>query len=199
MTRRVLFAIAFTTLLALLTFHRGDAASQAVEPGDELYRSACASCHAADGRGESQTQVAFDIPLPDFSDCSFATREPDEDWLAIIHEGGPVRGFERMMPAFGEALTQDEMQRILDHVRSFCREPDWPRGELNLPRALFTEKAYPEDEAVFAATVAVEGSTDLSQELIWEKRFGARSQVEISVPFAVRHSDVCRRSRSRYR
>jgi len=183
-----LCAVLFTGALALTTALAVEAATQPVADGAELFRGACASCHAVDGRGESRAQVGFDIPLPDFSDCSFATREPDEDWFAIIHEGGRVRGFDRMMPAFGEALTPEEIQRILDHVRTFCRNPSWPRGELNLPRALFTEKAYPEDEAVLTANIAAEGATDVTQQFIWEKRFGPRSQIEVSVPFAVRDS-----------
>jgi hypothetical protein len=96
-----------------------------------------------------------------------------------------VRGFDEMMPAFGEALTEEQAQRILDHVRTFCADRTWPRGELNLPRALVTEKAYPEDEAVLTITAAVDGPTALSSEFLWEQRFGARSQFELSVPFAL--------------
>jgi hypothetical protein len=80
------------------------------------------------------------------------------------------------------------MQAILDHLRTFCADESWPRGELNLPRALVTEKAYPEDEAVLTIASAVEGPTALTSELIWERRFGARSQVEVNLPFAVREA-----------
>ena len=51
----------------------------------DLYENACAACHAASGRGRPQHEVGFAVPLPDFTDCNFATREPDEDWLAIVH------------------------------------------------------------------------------------------------------------------
>ena len=121
--------------------------------GAELYRSACAACHGADGRGSQPAAVGFSTPLPDFTDCSFATREPDADWFAIAHDGGPVRAFDRRMPAFGEALTDAELAAIVEHIRDFCGEPRWPRGELNLPRPLVTEKAFPEDEAVLTTTV----------------------------------------------
>lgn len=69
--------------------------------GKELYQAACAACHGNDGRGAPQTQVGFDTPLPDFTDCQFASREPDPDWVTVVHEGGPVRGFAEIMPAFG--------------------------------------------------------------------------------------------------
>ena len=154
--------------------------------GSEIYRVACESCHGPGGRGTAQSQVGFDIPLPDFTDCSFATREPNADWLAVAHAGGPVRGFDRMMPAFGQALSEEDLEGALDHIRTFCKDPAWPRGELNLPRPLVTEKAYPEDEAVFSSSF---GSDAVSTELVYEKRFGARNQVEIKVPFGFSESE----------
>jgi hypothetical protein len=130
--------------------------------------------------------VGFEEELPDFSDCSFASREPDADWVVIAHQGGPVRGFSEMMPAFGEALDEDALLRAVEHIRTFCQDDAWPRGELNLPRPLVTEKAYPEDEWVLENEAAVEGPADVAHRLIYEKRFGARSQLELSIPFLYR-------------
>jgi hypothetical protein len=169
-----LVLIAFTSSLAAQT------------GGSEIYRIACESCHGAGGRGAAQSQVGFDIPLPDFTDCSFAAREPNADWLAVAHAGGPVRGFDRMMPAFGQALSEEDLERVLDHIRTFCQNPAWPRGELNLPRPLVTEKAYPEDEAVFSTSF---GRDTISTEFVYEKRFGPRNQVEIKVPFGFSEAD----------
>jgi hypothetical protein len=147
-----------------------------------VYASACAACHGADGRGRSTTQVGFEIPLPDFTDCDFAAREPDADWAAIAHRGGPVRGFDAMMPAFGEALRGEEIAAAIAHIRTFCADPRWPRGEFNMPRALFTEKAFPEDEAVITTTFVTEGLDSVSHEFLWEQRFGALNQMEIKIP-----------------
>lgn len=151
--------------------------------GKAIYEAACSSCHGADGAGVPQSQVGFDTPLPDFNDCSFATREPDSDWIAVSHSGGPARGFSRRMPAFGEALSMGEIQVALSYIRSFCGNDDWPAGELNLPRPLVTEKAYPEDEAVLTTAVSTEGPGSVTNEIVYEKRFGARNQVELSLPF----------------
>jgi len=155
------------------------------ETGKEMYDSACSACHGTDGKGKAPAVVGFDIPLPDFTDCSFASRETDDDWLAIIHEGGPTRAFDSMMPSFGEALKQDEMRTILGHVRTFCKDSTWPRGELNLPRALVTEKAFPEDESVLSILAPIEGLSAVLSELIYERRFGSRNQIEFAVPFAL--------------
>ena len=158
------------------------AAPQEVRGGRELYLSACAACHGANGRGMPASTVGFETPLPDFTDCSFATPEADADWTAIAHAGGPVRAFDRRMPSFGEALTLAELQRILDHIRTFCSDPRWPRGELNLPRALVTEKAFPENETVVTTEIDGNGAGAVN-ELLYEQRIGARAQFEISVPF----------------
>jgi hypothetical protein len=93
------------------------------------------------------------------------------------------------MPAFGDALSDAEVQRVLAYVRQFCRSDDWPRGELNLPRPLFTEKAYPEDETVVTVAAPVERSGPWDGEVVYERRFGARSQVELAVPFGTRQRD----------
>jgi mono/diheme cytochrome c family protein len=148
----------------------------------ELYQAACAACHGSDGRSMAPSIVGFDTPIPDFSDCSFATPEPDADWMSVMHDGGPARAFDRRMPAFGEALTEAELQQILDYVRGFCTNPAWPRGELNLPRALVTEKAFPENEAVLTTVIDASGTGSVGNEMLYERRLGARNQFEIAVP-----------------
>ena len=128
--------------------------------------------------------VGFDVPLPDFTDCAFATGEPDPDWYAVVHEGGPVRALDRHMPAFGDALSPDDIRLAISHVRTFCSDSSWPQGDLNLPRAFFTEKAFPENEAVW--TMALNGGRERSieSELIYERRLGSRNQIEVAAPFS---------------
>jgi mono/diheme cytochrome c family protein len=157
--------------------------------GAEVYNAACAACHGRDGRGPTPTLVGFDTPIPDFTDCSFSTVEPDADWMAVSHDGGPARAFDRRMPAFGDALSDTELQRALDHIRGFCGNPAWPRGELNLPRPLVTEKAFPENEAVLTTSVITAGRGAVGNELLYEQRLGARTQYEVVVPLLAQEGD----------
>jgi hypothetical protein len=159
----------------------------ALESGESVYRAACAACHGADGRGAPQLTVGFDVPLPDFTDCSFNSREPAADWFAISHDGGPARAFDRRMPAFGQALTAPQIEMSVAHIKRFCDDPSWPAGELNLPRALVTEKAFPEDEAVLSTTMA---SGTFANEFLYERRIGARTQYEVKVPVEVQEGDA---------
>jgi hypothetical protein len=147
----------------------------------QVYEAACAACHGPDGRAGPAVDADYPLVPPDFSDCRFASREPDTDWLAVSHDGGPARGFDRLMPAYGEALDLGRLQQALDYIRTLCTDKAWPRGELNLPRALVTTKAYPEDEAV-VTVIASEG--DITNKLVYEKRYGPRNQVELIVPVA---------------
>ncbi len=151
--------------------------------GRQIFEAACAQCHGANGRGNQKAAVGFEQPLPNLADCNF-TREADADWFAIIHNGGPVRAFNRLMPSFAEALTRDEINAVIGYVRTFCANRAWPRGELNFPRAIVTEKAFPEDEAMFVTSIATGGTGEVANTMIYEKRVGARSQLEVIVPFS---------------
>jgi mono/diheme cytochrome c family protein len=153
--------------------------------GRQIYESACETCHGPDGKGASVTTVGFTAPLPDFTDCAFATAEPDPDWQAVVHEGGPIRGLDRHMPAFGEALTAEEIARAVTHLRQFCGDPSWPRGDLNLPRAFFTEKAFPENEVIWTSSISTDDPSAIQNTVIYERRLGARNQVEVNVPFDI--------------
>lgn len=158
--------------------------------GEQIYAQACSSCHGTDGRGRGQEHVGFETPLPDFSDCNFGTREPTPDWAAISAAGGPARAFDKLMPAFGDALSEAEIVRALEHVRSFCHEQEsWPRGDLNLPRPLVTAKAFVEDEAVISTTVGTKAPNAVMNKLVYETRLLSRGQIEVIVPFGFREAD----------
>jgi len=159
--------------------------------GKEIFQAACIGCHGPEGKGMPKTTVGFDAPstFPDFTDCGGTTPEPNETWRTIITNGGPGRGFSPIMPSFSEALTPQQIDKVVEYLRGFCREAAWPRGELNLPRALLTEKAYPEDEVVITTAVNANGAGGVSNEFVYEGRFGVRNQLEISLPFAFLHQN----------
>jgi hypothetical protein len=158
------------------------AIAQPARSGRDIFDSACAACHGSDGRGGPAVAADYPVAPPDFTDCNFATREPSADWLSVVHGGGPVRGFSRLMPSFRDALSTGELELAISHVRTFCTDGEWPRGELNLPRALVTTKAYPEDEAVVTVG-ASEGA--VRNTFVFERRFGARNHFEVIAPLAL--------------
>lgn len=161
--------------------------------GGELFAAGCAGCHGPEGSGALDTTIGFEKPstYPDFTACDQTTPEVEQDWWAVIHDGGKARGFSRIMPAFGELLTPQQITSLVKYIRNLCHDRAWPAGELNLPRPLITEKAFPESETVFSSSIgpAAAGGRghDSVNTLQYERRFGARNQLEVSIPLAVAH------------
>jgi hypothetical protein len=174
-------AVILAALAWLLFGARVDAqpASRAGFTGRQLYEAACAACHGDDGRGQPIQRRGFDIDPPDFTDCRLTTPEADLDWYSVIHQGGTVRAFDSMMPAFGEELTGAEIQNLIGHLRGFCTEKGWPHGDLNMPRPFVTEKAFPENEAVVTTTFARGDERAVTSVFLYEHRVGSRGQYEI--------------------
>jgi mono/diheme cytochrome c family protein len=171
-----------------------DSALPANATGEQIFVAACATCHGMDGKGSPPAVVGFDLPLPnghgfpDFTDCATNTVEPLADWMAVAHRGGPVRALDRRMPAFGDALSDDQIEQAVKYLWTFCDDPAWPRGDLNLPRTFFTEKAFPENEAVWTTAVTTSGTKAVENELVYEHRIGSRGQYEIRIPMNVQQN-----------
>ena len=51
-----------------------------------------------------------------------------------------------------------------------------------MPRALVTEKAYPEDEVVISTGLNAQGAPGGTTHIIHEQRFGMKNQIEVDVP-----------------
>jgi len=178
--------IALFGLAAVATFATAqDQAARPKRTGQQIFLETCAACHAPDGKGRSRSRVGFDQPLPDFTDPDFASREVPYDWVGIASNGGPSRGFSEIMPSFRDALSLEEIEAAVAYAKSLHRGASWPPGEFNLPRALATEKAFPEDEVVFATTVSrdADGLDSIQGKIVYEQRFGARNMWEFVLPF----------------
>lgn len=155
------------------------------ETGEQIFQATCAGCHAPDGKGQPQHILGFEPPatFPDFTDCSGSTRESDQQWSSVIHQGGASRAFSTIMPSFGPpekpALTDDEIKKVIKFLRTFCTEdPKWPSGDFNVARPMYTEKAFPEDELVLWNTVNLNNGIGYNNNLVIEKRFGAITNLE---------------------
>jgi mono/diheme cytochrome c family protein len=162
-----------------------------LKTGQQIFQAACISCHGRDGKGAPQNVRGFKAPetFPDFTRCDQTTPEPNTAWQGVITYGGPYRGFSQIMPSFGEALTRQQIQEVVGYLRSFCTNPHWPRGELNLPRALITEKAFPESEEVISSSINAQGAGAVETHYIHEQRFGVKNQIEIDVPLTFDDQD----------
>ena len=186
-------AVIILSVLGVLLSSSAQAANRAsLRSGRDVYRAACIGCHGAEGTGAERTLIGFEPPetFPDFTRCDQTTPEENLAWKSMIRDGGPARGFSQIMPAFGDALTDEQMDAVVGYLRSFCKDDAWPRGELNLPRALATEKAFPENETVLTSSFNAQHSPGIDSELGYEYRIGKRSQLEVALPFSFAQRDT---------
>jgi len=155
-----------------------------LDTGEHIYHSACIACHGADGAGTPKVIAGFEPPktFPDFTRCDQTTAEPNTAWKDVIIHGGPARGFSQIMPSFAEALSAEQIDMVVKYMRGFCKNPHWPRGELNLPLPLNTEKAFPEDEVVLRTSINARGVPGVTTHVVHEQRFGVKNQIEVDVP-----------------
>jgi hypothetical protein len=156
-----------------------------ISHGRTIYATGCVSCHGENGKGAPETSTEFKRPgtFPDFTRCDQTTPEPNANWKAVIVHGGPSRGFSTIMPSFSGILSSDDIDDLIAYMRGFCSSRSWPRGELNLPRAIVTEKAFPEKELVISTAVNASGAPGWTTDFIHEQSFGARDQLEVDVPW----------------
>ena len=156
-----------------------------LDTGKQIYEAGCVSCHGPDGSGQSRNLAGFEPPptFPDFPDCATSTVEPNVQWRAIITHGGPARAFSQIMPSFRDLLTTEQIDKVIEYLRGMCSDNAWPRGELNLPRPMVTEKAFPENETVVTASFNAEGAPGVSSTAIYERRIGATAMWEVVIPY----------------
>ena len=153
--------------------------------GDDLYQAACAACHGADGRGAPPPRSASTRRFPTSPTAAFATPEADADWFAVAHDGGPsarsIGGCRRS----ARRCTEASIERTLDYIRGFCAEPRLaarraePAARRWSPRRRFPRTRPPHAPRATATGRAV------TNELLYERRLGARSQFEVAVPLAM--------------
>jgi len=163
-----------------------------VHGGKAIYEAACVACHGARGEGTPTSMAGFEQPdtFPHFNKCDETTPEYTRDYKAVIRDGGPARGFSTIMPSFSGVLTSSQMDEVIVYLRSLCKEPGWAMGELNVPRALITDKAFPESETVLTTTVNAKGAPGISNALDYERVLGKLDQLEVLVPFSWVHKDM---------
>lgn len=147
--------------------------------GEEIFATYCASCHGAAGHPDPDSPVveALGVVPADFADALFNSREPLSDWRLVVTYGGPSLGFSEKMAAFGEVLSDEEIDAVLDYVKTLGGVHDYPDGSLNLYLPVRTKKAFPEDEWVWKQRhTDRDGANVWKNTLEYEFRIGQRFQ-----------------------
>jgi mono/diheme cytochrome c family protein len=98
---------------------RSSAKVSGAERVGDLFRSNCARCHGADGRGD--TPLGHTYNAPDFTDGEWWRKHSEFSsstrLISIVTRG------KGGMPAFGKKLRRNDIKLLVDHVRRFRKQP----------------------------------------------------------------------------
>ncbi len=92
---------------------KGDAAA-----GKEKYNQICATCHGATGKGDGPGAAALEPKPRDLSDGEYVSTLTDEHIFKVIKEGGAAAGLSPMMPAWGGALSDEDVWNVVAFIRT---------------------------------------------------------------------------------
>ena len=89
--------------------------TRGVDQAGDLFRSNCARCHGADGRGD--TLLGRTYKAPDFTDAEWWRKHSNitntRNLVSIVSRG------KGGMPAFGKKLRRSEIKLLVNYVRRF--------------------------------------------------------------------------------
>lgn len=109
--------IAFVTaLLPGLALAGGNAAK-----GKTLFAQDCASCHGPAGKGDGPAAAALNPKPRDLGDKKYMAGLTDQHLTEVIKKGGASVGKSPLMPPFGAALKDGDIQDVIAYVRSLAK------------------------------------------------------------------------------
>ena len=104
------------TGLATETF-AADAAS--AKQGVSIFKSRCAACHGNGGKGDGPASRTLPVNPANLT----LSRAPDDYIKLMIIEGGDAMGRSASMPAWGNVLTNVEIESLLLHINTLRPSP----------------------------------------------------------------------------
>ena len=113
------------TSIADLVFAAG-AGSGGRATAQSNYRSECATCHGASGKGDGWTAWLFRLKVRDLTDAAHMWTLSDDYIFQIIKQGGASLG-KPGMPSWGQELTDREIRDLVVYIRSLAPPPPPPQ------------------------------------------------------------------------
>jgi len=95
-----------------------------IKAGKQLFMHLCARCHGHPSEGRSERANFFQPPAPDFNSAHY--RQVDPAYLYWRIETGktvePYRSRGSVMPAWGPALSSEQIWHLVAYLKSRSRE-----------------------------------------------------------------------------
>ena len=94
-----------------------------------LYARSCAACHGVQGRGDGFNAANLPVRPTAHADSAYLATRPDDTLFDGIYGGGYILNRSHRMPAFGAALSREQIWGLVRYLRQLCRceGPAWSR------------------------------------------------------------------------
>jgi cytochrome c6 len=113
MTKQASLKVRRISTLALVSLCFPGMQLRAADAGEALYKSKCASCHGADGKGE--TPVGKMYKLRDLGSAD-VQKQSDDELTTIISKG------KNKMPGYGRSLKEGEIKELVAYIRELAKK-----------------------------------------------------------------------------
>ena len=94
--------------------------SQAVERGEDLYRTYCTQCHGSQGNGKGINVRDMSVQPRDHTDAKAMSARSDQDLVKVIKEGGAAINKSVLMPPWGDVFSDEEVNDLAQYLRKVC-------------------------------------------------------------------------------
>lgn len=94
------------------------AGAATADPGALVFRTHCVRCHGPMGRGDGPDGAKLEPKPTNFNDAAYMRSRTDSVLLRAIRRG---KG-EGAMPAWGQVLSEAEIQAVLAHVKKYAKK-----------------------------------------------------------------------------
>lgn len=94
---------------------------------EQIYLSKCAICHGENGNADG-FNASYLATLPTkHADGNYMAKRPDGTLFDGVFAGGYILNKSHLMPAWGNAISKDEIQGLVTYMRSLCNcsPPGW--------------------------------------------------------------------------
>jgi mono/diheme cytochrome c family protein len=86
--------------------------------GAEVHKENCAKCHGPGGKGDGPAGKLLKTKPADWTDRSKMSKISDDELFNVIQKGGGAVGKSKLMPAFAEKLSDDQIRNVIAFIRS---------------------------------------------------------------------------------
>lgn len=100
------------------------ASAQAADPNPNAvrnYNTYCVQCHGVNRNGKGVNSKYMSVQPRDHSDAKGMTDIPDKELFKAIKEGGLSVNKSVLMPAWGDVMSDDDINELVAYLRYVCK------------------------------------------------------------------------------